>query len=109
MSRNKLEYRFLDGDALEAANRPSTNRELKLYLVCRRIKNFVCAEAQLTTRAAIICLKHDPELVTLDGSFSRDVRRTGYWVTGDLEPASNSLGDLENSMPLNISNCEVVW
>jgi predicted transport protein len=58
-------------------------KELKLYGAFKRLKNFVCVVANKQTLT--VTLKLNPDTVTLEQGFSRDVRQIGHWGTGDLE------------------------
>lgn len=73
-------------------------KQLKLYMAYRRIKNFASVVVQ--KRALVIYLKLDPEAVKLEEDFSRDVREIGHWGTGDLELAVRTSADLLKAQPL---------
>lgn len=45
-------------------------------------------------------VKVDPDSVTLEEGFTRDVRNIGHFGTGDLEIVISSLDDLERAKPL---------
>lgn len=62
-----------------------TKRTLKLYLAYRRIKNFLCVEVHPQNHELLMFVKVDPDTVTLEPGFSRDVRSIGHFGTGDLE------------------------
>ena len=73
-------------------------KELQLYVAFTRLKNFVC-----------LCLMHgwfklwlhlDPDNVTLERNFSRNVRDKGHWGTGDLELSLRTMDDLTKAKPL---------
>ena len=42
-------------------------------------------------------LKVDPDSVTLEDGYSRDVRQIGHWGTGDLELTLRTVADFERS------------
>lgn len=87
------------GDADEV-----TLKETKLYVAFRRLKNFACVRpygSHLT-----VWTKVDPDSVTLEEGFSRDVRTIGHYGTGDLELTLSSLSDLERAKPLLIRSFE---
>jgi predicted transport protein len=58
-------------------------KQLKLYVAFRRIKNFACVVFQ--KRGLLLYLRLNPDTVTLEEGFTRDVRSIGHWATGDLE------------------------
>jgi predicted transport protein len=73
-------------------------RRLKLYTAFRRLKNFV--SVVLYPAKLLVFLKLDPDSVTLEEGFSRDVRQIGHWGTGDLELTLRTLADFERSKSL---------
>lgn len=73
-------------------------KETKLYLAYRKIKNFTCIQIQ--KKSLILYLKLNPDTVTLEEGFSRDVRSIGHWATGDLELTIRSDMDLKRALPL---------
>lgn len=73
-------------------------KQLKLYMAYRRIKNFASVVVQ--KRALIIYLKLDPGELKLEDGFSRDVRKIGHWGTGDLELTLRCSVDLLKAQPL---------
>lgn len=73
-------------------------KQLKLYMAYRRIKNFASVVVQ--KRALVIYLKIDPDGVKLEENFSRDVREIGHWGTGDLELTVRTTADLLKAQPL---------
>ena len=81
-------------------------KELKLYWAYKRIKNFMSAEVRPGKGWVALYLKVDPDTVTLDAGFSRDVRGIGHWGTGDLEITIRSLDDLERAKPLIMKSYE---
>jgi len=58
-------------------------KQVKLYVAFRRIKNFACVVA--SAHKLIVYLKIDPTTVAIEEGFMRDVRQIGHWATGDLE------------------------
>ncbi|MBR8179416.1 MULTISPECIES: DUF5655 domain-containing protein [Burkholderia] len=73
-------------------------KRLKLYTAFRRLKNFACVIAY--PNKLLVMLRLDPATVTLEDSFSRDVRQIGHWATGDLELTLRTSADLERAKPL---------
>ncbi len=58
-------------------------KDLKLYVAFKRIKNFACVGFRKD--AIFLWLKLNPDAITLEEGFSRDVRKIGHWGTGDVE------------------------
>lgn len=75
-----------------------TERRLKLYTAFRRLKNF--ASVVMYPNKMLVILKVDPNTVTLENGFSRDVRQIGHWGTGDLELTVRTAADLDRAKPL---------
>jgi predicted transport protein len=73
-------------------------KELKLYVAFKRLKNFVCVVVNKGTLS--LTLKLNPDSVTLEQGFSRDVRQIGHWGTGDLELTLRTFEDFEKAKPL---------
>jgi predicted transport protein len=61
------------------------------------LKNLVCIETRKDK--LMLYLKFDPETLTLESGFSRDVRTIGHWGTGDLELTIRSDLDFEKAKP----------
>lgn len=73
-------------------------KELKLYVVYKRMRNFICVIVQkgkISIEASL-----NPDHVELAEGFTRDMRRIGHWGTGDLEITLRTLADLERAKPL---------
>lgn len=80
-------------------------KPLKLYVAFSRIKNFVCASVVSKHDPRIwLCLKLNPDTVTLEEGFTRDVRKIGHWGTGDLEVSIRTPADLDKAKGL-IERC----
>jgi predicted transport protein len=75
-------------------------KTLKFYVAVKRIKNFACVEVHPKTGEVLIYVKVDPDSVTLEEDFTRDVRKIGHFGTGDLEIRLTSREDLERAKPL---------
>lgn len=73
-------------------------KQLKLYVAFRRIKNFVTVTAQ--RKGICIYLKLDPSSLTLEDGFTRDMRGRGHWGTGDLEVWIKDKPSLKRALPL---------
>jgi predicted transport protein len=83
-----------------------TKKTLKLYFAFRRIKNLACVEVHPQTKQLLVYVKVDPDKVTFESGFSRDVRGVGHFGTGDLELRLSSLDDLERAKLLLMASCE---
>lgn len=76
-------------------------KQLKLYVAFRRIKNFVCATLISKEDPHVrLWLKLDPTSVTLEKGFTRDVREVGHWGTGDLEVVLRVAADFNKAKNL---------
>lgn len=73
---------------------------LRLYIAFKRIKNFACVEFRPTTGKILLFVKVDPNSVSLEPGFTRDVSSIGHFGTGDLEIVLSKASDLERAMPL---------
>jgi predicted transport protein len=75
-----------------------TEKQLKLYVAFRRIKNFVTAVVQ--KKGLSLYLRIDPESMQIDEGFTRDMRGKGHWGTGDLEVWITDKVSLKKAEPL---------
>lgn len=73
-------------------------KDLKLYVVYKRLRNFVCVVVQRGKFLLHVALS--PEGVDLVEGFTRDMRGVGHWGTGDLEITVRTAADLERAKPL---------
>lgn len=73
-------------------------KELQLYVAFTRLKNFVCLRPMHGWFK--LWLHLDPDSMTLEKNFSRDVRNKGHWGTGELELSLHSMDDLTKAKPL---------
>ncbi|MBS1042233.1 DUF91 domain-containing protein [Gluconobacter cerinus] len=73
-------------------------KQLKLYMVFRRLKNFSCVIPY--SNRLLVMLKVDPSSIALEDGFSRDVTNIGHWGTGDLELTLRTQDDFEKAKPL---------
>lgn len=78
----------------------------KFYAAFRRIKNFTSVEIRPQSGLLLLYLRLDPDTVTLEEGFTRDVRNIGHWGTGDLEIVIRSDADLERARPLIVRSYE---
>ena len=73
-------------------------KELQLYVAFTRLKNFVCLRPMHGWFK--LWLHLDPDSMTLEKNFSRDVRNKGHWGTGEQELSLHSMDDLTKAKPL---------
>jgi predicted transport protein len=79
----------------------------QVYVAFRRIKNFACVEVHPQSKKLLVYLKLDPDAVTLEPGFTRDVRKIGHFGTGDLELTLTDQGDLERAQQLIVASYDV--
>lgn len=79
---------------------------LKFYFAFKRIKNFACVEVHTGTGKLLVYVKVDPESVDLENGFTRDVKKTGHFGTGDVEITIGSMNDFEKAKPLLLKSYE---
>ncbi|MGE6720557.1 DUF5655 domain-containing protein [Peribacillus frigoritolerans] len=70
---------------------------LKHYIAFKRIKNFACVEIHPQTGKLLLYLKVNPQSITLENGFTRDVSNIGHYGTGDLEVVIASDEDIEKA------------
>lgn len=70
------------------------------YVAFRRLKNFACVELRNQIGKLLVYVRIDPDTVTVEPSFTRDVRGIGHFGTGDLEITVQSMADLDKAKPL---------
>ena len=73
----------------------------------KRIKNFACVEFRPQASKILVYVKVDPDSVSLQEGFTRDVSNIGHYGTGDLEITLSTPDDLERAMPLIRRSYEV--
>ena len=81
-------------------------KTLKYYQAFRRIKNFVCLEVRPQNKTILLYVKLNPDKVTLEEGFSRDVRKIGHFGTGDLEISIKNLDQFEKAKSLIMKSYE---
>jgi predicted transport protein len=69
------------------------------YYAFRRLKNFACVEVHPQSGELLVYVKVNPDDVTLEDDFSRDVRSIGHFGTGDLELTLTSPEDVVRAQP----------
>jgi predicted transport protein len=78
----------------------------KQYVAYRRIKNFACVEVHPQSKKLLVYLKVDPDTVSIEPGFIRDVRKIGHFGTGDLEVTMADPADLGRAKPLLMQSYE---
>jgi len=73
---------------------------LKYYIACKRLKNFATMQLQTGKNSLLIWLPLNPDDVTLEDGFSRDVRGIGHHGIGNLELTIRNHDDLGKAKPL---------
>lgn len=82
---------------IEALGDDVQSKILKHYVAFKRIKNFACVEVHPQNKKILIYVKIDPDQITLEEGFTRDVKTIGHYGTGDLEITIRSYEDLEKA------------
>lgn len=85
-------------DFIESLGDDIVPNQLKLYLAYKKIQNMVCVE--IYNKQIILYLKLNPETVTLENGFTRDMRNIGHYGTGDLQVTIKGAEDFERAKPL---------
>lgn len=85
-------------DFIESLGDDIAPNQLKLYLAYKKVQNMVCIE--IYNKQIILYLKLNPETVTLEKGFTRDMRSTGHYGTGDLQVTIKNATDFEKAKPL---------
>ncbi|WP_217554036.1 DUF5655 domain-containing protein [Streptomyces sp. GbtcB6] len=73
---------------------------LRHYIAYRRLVNVASVIFRPKHEAILAYLRLDPDTVTLEEGFTRDMRGIGHLGTGDLEVRLASAADLEKAAPL---------
>ncbi|MBP2637792.1 MAG: hypothetical protein H6Q72_3699 [Firmicutes bacterium] len=79
---------------------------LNNYFAFQRIKNFACVEVHPQKEKLLIYVKINPDTVTLETNFSRDVSKIGHFGTGDLELTVRNIDDMEKAKAYIIQSYE---
>jgi predicted transport protein len=85
---------------LEAIGDDVQVKTTDFYVAHRRLKNFACVELRNQLGKLLVFVRVNPDTITLEQGFTRDVRGIGHFGTGDLEISIQSLADLEKAKPL---------
>lgn len=83
---------------IESLGDDITTNQLKLYLAYKKVQNFVCVE--IYNKFIFLNLKLDPESVELKDGFTKNMRNTGQYGTGDLQVKIKNESDFENAKVL---------
>jgi predicted transport protein len=70
------------------------------YVAFRRLKNFACVELRNQVGKLLVYVRVNPDSVSIEPGFTRDVRGIGHYGTGDLEITIQSTEDVEKAKPL---------
>lgn len=87
-------------DYLQAQGDDVQVKTTDFYVAFRRLKNFACVELRNQIGKLLVYVRIDPDTVTIEPGFTRDVRGIGHFGTGDLEITIQSMADLDKSKPL---------
>lgn len=72
-----------------------TENNLKLYSAFKKIKNIICVEVRM--KSITLYLRLNPDEISLENGFTRDVRAIGHWGTGELEVTIKNVDDFEKA------------
>lgn len=75
-----------------------TLKKTKFYYAFRRLRNFACLE--IYKAKVLMHLRLNPDTVQIEKGFTRDMRDTGHFGTGDLQITLTSAADFEKARPL---------
>jgi predicted transport protein len=81
-------------------------KTLKYYVAFKRLKNFACIEVHPGKGCLSAFVKVDPDSLTREPGFTRDVRSIGHFGTGDLEITLRNGDALEKARTLFQSSYE---
>lgn len=83
---------------IESLGDDISKNQLKLYVAYKKVQNVACIE--IYNKQVIVNLKLEPDTVALENGFTRDMRNTGHYGTGDLQVYIGNEVDLEKAKPL---------
>jgi predicted transport protein len=92
-------YGELDSLAL-ALGDDVRKKKLKWYIAYARIRNFLSVRFQYTQERLLLHLNVDPDKVTLEEGFTRDLRGTSNNSTASLEVSIRTAEDIQKARPL---------
>jgi predicted transport protein len=81
-------------------------KQLKYYIAFKRLKNFASVEVHPQSQTILFYIKVNPDTITLEPGFTRDVRKIGHYGTGDLEIRIKSQEDFEKAQGLILKSYE---
>lgn len=84
------DYMMALGDDVEA-------KTTAYYIAFRRIKNFASLEFRNQAKKLLVFVKVNPDSVSLEPGFTRDVRGIGHFGTGDLEITIQTAEDVDKA------------
>lgn len=94
-------------DYIESLGDDLVANQLKYYLAYKKVQNIFCIE--LYNKQIILRLKLDPDSVEIEDGFTRDMRGTGHYGTGDLEISIKTETDFQKAVPLiERAYCEMI-
>ena len=94
-------------DYIESLGDDLVANQLKYYLAYKKVQNIFCIE--LYNKQIILRLKPDPDSVEIEDGFTRDMRGTGHYGTGDLEISIKTETDFQKAVPLiERAYCEMI-
>lgn len=85
-------------DFIESLGDDIAQNQLKYYLAYKKVQNMACIE--IYDKKIVLFLKIDPDTVTLEKGFTRDMRNIGHFGTGDLQITLKNAADFEKAKPL---------
>ncbi|WP_049042321.1 DUF5655 domain-containing protein [Clostridium sporogenes] len=94
-SEKLRELYYSISDYILALGDDVTENKLKLYSAFKKIKNIACVEVRM--KSIMLYLRLNPEEITLENGFTRDVSKIGHWGTGDLEVIIKNAQDFEKA------------
>ncbi|WP_129582134.1 DUF5655 domain-containing protein [Clostridium niameyense] len=94
-SKKLRELYYSIRDYILALGDDVTENKLKLYSAFKKIKNIVCIEVKM--KSIMLYLRLNPEEITIENGFTRDVSKIGHWGTGDLEITIKNPQDFEKA------------
>ncbi len=80
-------------DYIESLGDDLVANQLKYYLAYKKVQNIFCIE--IYNKQIILRLKLDPDSVEIVDGFTRDMRGTGHYGTGDLEVSIKTENDFQ--------------
>lgn len=85
-------------DYIESLGDDLVANQLKYYLAYKKVQNIFCIE--IYNKQIILRLKLDPDSVEIEDGFTRDMRGTGHYGTGDLEVSIKTEKDFQKAKAL---------